>query len=90
MRRIIWQRVWRAFESLARGVTILHVNFAAVLDRVDAVLAVGGWRSAVVGGVALAACGHPRLTLDLDMVTESAAQDTMVSSLEAEGYAGGL
>jgi hypothetical protein len=62
------------------------VNFAGALDRVDAVLAAGGWRSAVVGGVALAACGHTRMTLDLDIVTESAAQDTLVPSLEAEGY----
>lgn len=69
-----------------RRVTILHVNFAGVLDRVDAVLTAGGWRSAVVGGVALAACGHQRMTLDLDIVTESGAQDTLVSSLEAEGY----
>jgi len=62
------------------------VNFAGVLDRVDAVLGAGGWRSAVAGGVALAACGHPRLTLDLDIVTESGAQDTLVSSLESAGY----
>jgi hypothetical protein len=63
------------------------VNFAGVLDRVEAALAAGGWRSAVAGGVALAAYGHPRMTLDLDIVTEAAAQDTLVSTLERAGYA---
>jgi len=29
---------------------------------------------AVIGGVALAAYGHPRLTLDLDVVTDAGAQ----------------
>ena len=69
-----------------RPVTILRVNFAGALDRVDAVLGAGGWRSAVAGGVALTAYGHPRLTLDLDIVTESGAQDTLVSSLASAGY----
>jgi hypothetical protein len=63
------------------------VNFVGVLDRVEAALATGGWRSAVAGGVALAAYGHPRMTLDLDIVTEAAAQDTLVSTLERAGYA---
>ena len=62
------------------------MNFAGVLDRVDAMLMAGDWRWAVVGGVALAACGHARLTLDLEIVTESGAQDTLVPSLEAAGY----
>ena len=48
-------------------------------------LMAGDWRWAVVGGVALAACGHPRLTLDLEIVTESGAQDTLVPSLGAAG-----
>lgn len=80
------QSQWLAVSFRLWRVTILHVNFAGVLDRVDAVLTAGGWRSAVVGGVALAACGHPRMTLDLDIVTESGAQNTLVSSLDAEGY----
>jgi hypothetical protein len=63
------------------------VNFAGVLDRVEAMLAPGAWRWATAGGVALSAYGHPRLTLDLDIVTERAAQDTVVASLEAAGYA---
>lgn len=63
------------------------MNFAAALDRVETALAPGGWQWAVAGGIALAAYGNPRLTLDLDIVTESAAQDALVSVLEAAGYA---
>jgi hypothetical protein len=50
------------------------------------VLAAGGWPSAVAGGVALAAYGNPRLTIDLDIVTESGAQPDLVTALEAAGY----
>ena len=45
------------------------MDFVGVLDRVDAFLTGHGWRFAVVGGVALAVYGNPRLTLDLDIVT---------------------
>jgi hypothetical protein len=62
------------------------VNFAAALDRVEGILSEGRWRSAVAGGVALAAYGNPRLTLDLDVVTEAAAQLALVAALEAAGY----
>jgi hypothetical protein len=63
------------------------VNFAASLDRVERILAAGSWRSAVAGGVALAAYGNPRLTLDLDIVAEATAQDVLIAALEADGYA---
>jgi hypothetical protein len=62
------------------------VNFADALDRVDGVLAAGPWQSAVAGGVALAAYGNPRLTLDLDIVTEAAAQPSLIAALEGAGY----
>jgi hypothetical protein len=62
------------------------VNFVAAIDRVEATLATGHWRSAVAGGLALAAYGNPRLTLDLDMVTEAPAQPALVPALEAIGY----
>jgi hypothetical protein len=62
------------------------VNFAASIDRVEQILASGPWRSAVAGGVALAAYGNPRLTLDLDIITEALAQDSLVAALEAAGY----
>lgn len=45
-----------------------------------------GYRSAIVGGVAMAAYGLARTTLDLDLVTEAAAQDELVAQLESMGY----
>ena len=62
------------------------VDFVGVLDRVDAFLTERGWRFAVAGGVALAVYGNPRLTLDLDVVTEAAAQDALVTWMEGAGY----
>jgi hypothetical protein len=56
----------------------------------DAVLTFLGqerFRAAVIGGVALAAYGNPRLTLDLDIVTDAAAQERVVEFMEARGYA---
>ncbi len=43
-------------------------------------------RWAVIGGVAMAAYGLPRTTLDLDFVADRSAQDAIVSHLEAQGY----
>jgi hypothetical protein len=62
------------------------VDFAAELRAVHDFLDVRGFRSAVIGGVALAAYGHPRMTLDLDVVTESAAQDALVTFMESRGF----
>lgn len=62
------------------------MNFGEALDRVGTMLPAGTWPWAVAGGVALSAYGYPRITLDLDIVTEAAAQDTVVSGLEAAGY----
>ena len=41
---------------------------------------------AVIGGVALAAYGYPRMTLDLDVVTDAAAQAHIVEMMEARGF----
>lgn len=62
------------------------VDFVATIDRIEALLAPGHWRWAVAGGVALAAYGNPRMTLDVDVVTERAAQPVLVPALEAKGY----
>jgi hypothetical protein len=62
------------------------VDFATELDEVRTFVADRGFRLAVIGGVALAAYGHPRLTLDLDVVTESAAQDALVARMEEAGF----
>jgi hypothetical protein len=42
---------------------------------------------AVIGGVALAAYGSPRMTLDVDLVTDSHAQDALVAFMESQGFA---
>jgi hypothetical protein len=62
------------------------VDFARELDVVQGFLEKERFRIAVIGGVALAAYGHPRLTLDLDVVTESAAQDALVRFMESQGF----
>jgi hypothetical protein len=62
------------------------VDFVRALDEVATFLARQEHRFAVAGGVALAAYGHPRLTLDLDIVTDAAAQPALVTFLETEGY----
>lgn len=63
------------------------MDFVGVLDRVDAFLTERGWRFALVGGVALAVYGNPRLTLDLDIATEGDAQEALVTWMETAGYA---
>lgn len=62
------------------------VDFVGTIDRIEGLLAPGHWRWAIAGGVALAAYGHPRMTLDIDIVTERAAQETLVPAVEAHGY----
>ena len=62
------------------------MDFAATLATVESFLSERGYRSALVGGVALAAYGLARTTLDLDFVTELAAQDGLVGFLEEKGY----
>jgi hypothetical protein len=62
------------------------VDFARELDVVEGFLAMGRFRVAVIGGVALTAYGHPRMTLDLDVVTEAAAQETVIAFMESQGF----
>jgi len=62
------------------------VDFARELDVVQAFLAGERFRVAVIGGVALAAYGHPRMTLDLDVVTEAAAQEALVAFMQSQGF----
>jgi hypothetical protein len=62
------------------------VDFARELDVLERFLAMGRFRLAVIGGVALTAYGHPRMTLDLDLVTEASAQETLVAFLESQGF----
>jgi hypothetical protein len=62
------------------------VDFAAEFRVVSSFLTGRGYRVAVIGGVALAAYGHPRLTLDLDLVTERAAAAEVVTLMESRGF----
>lgn len=62
------------------------MDFAATLESVRAFLASRGYRQALVGGVAMAAYGLARTTLDLDLVTDAAAQAELVEFLEGKGY----
>jgi Nucleotidyl transferase AbiEii toxin, Type IV TA system len=62
------------------------VDFARELGVVEAFLHQAGFRLAVIGGVALTAYGHPRMTLDLDVVTEAAAQDALIGFMESQGF----
>lgn len=62
------------------------MDFAGVLGRVEAFLTERHWRFALAGGVALGVYGNLRLTLDLDIVTEAAAQEALVAWMESAGY----
>jgi hypothetical protein len=62
------------------------VDFAAVLTDLQTYLDQLGCRYALVGGLAMAAYGLPRTTLDLDLVVDGACQDGLIRSLETAGY----
>lgn len=62
------------------------MDFAAVLASLQTFLEERGWRYALGGGLAMAAYGLPRTTLDLDLVVDGAAQDDLVRYLESLGY----
>ncbi len=62
------------------------MDFGIVLGVVSDFLNEKGYRYAVIGGVALAAYGLPRTTVDLDLVVESSAQEDLIRFLEPKGY----
>lgn len=62
------------------------MDFARVIAAVSAFLKDRGYPFAVIGGVSMAVYGMPRTTLDLDVVTDSAAQDGLIGFLEGHGY----
>lgn len=62
------------------------MDFGQALRTVSGFLGERGWRHAVIGGVALAAYGLGRSTLDLDFVVEAEARDDLVRFLESLGY----
>lgn len=62
------------------------MDFAATLTSLGTFLEQHRIRHALVGGVALAAYGLPRTTLDLDLVVEGRHQDRVVEQMEEMGY----
>jgi hypothetical protein len=62
------------------------MNFARVLETIATFLHEKGQPYAVIGGVALAAYGLSRTTLDLDLALDAASQDDVVRFLESLGY----
>ena len=62
------------------------MDFGAVLEDLADFLAERGHLWAVVGGVALAAYGLARTTLDLDIVLDLSAQEDLLGFLESRGY----
>jgi len=63
------------------------MDFAAVLDRLAAFLEERRQPYAVVGGVALAAYGIVRTTIDLDLAVDRSVQEELVRFMETLGYA---
>jgi hypothetical protein len=62
------------------------MNFARVLETIATFLHEKGQPYAVIGGVALAAYGLARTTLDLDLALDAASQEDVVRFLESLGY----
>lgn len=85
---ILWSAGGLALCAVERHVLCHNqlVDFEGELSNVGGFLQSKGFRCAVIGGVALAAYGHPRMTLDLDIVTESSAQDALVAFMESRGF----
>lgn len=62
------------------------MDFVAGLDLITGFLGRRAGRSAVIGGIALAAYGNPRTTIDLDFIVEGNLQDELIAFLEAKGF----
>ena len=62
------------------------MDFTRAIDLVHGFLAEHGIDHALIGGLALAAYGLPRTTLDLDLAIEGQHQDTVITFLEGAGY----
>jgi hypothetical protein len=62
------------------------MDFGRTLALVAGFLEPRGIPYAVIGGVALAAYGSGRMTLDLDFITEARIQDELVRFLESQGF----
>ncbi len=75
-----------ARNASATAAILTVVDFATVLSDLRAFLDAKGCRYALVGGLAMAAYGLPRMTLDLDLAVEGSCQDDLVRHVEGVGY----
>jgi hypothetical protein len=62
------------------------VDFARVLGLLATHLRGSEQPFALIGGLAIAAYGYARNTLDLDLAVDASAQDPLIAHLEALGY----
>jgi len=62
------------------------MDFTRALALVNGFTAAAGIRTALIGGLAMAAHGLPRTTFDLDMAVDGDRQDELIAFLETEGY----
>ena len=62
------------------------MDFGKVLKTVSEFLSERRYQYGVVGGIALAAYGLPRMTVDLDFVVELRAQEELIRFAESLGY----
>ena len=62
------------------------MDFERVIGSLTAFLNEGGHPFALIGGLAMAAYGMVRMTLDVDLVTSADSQDALVEFLESMGY----
>ncbi len=63
------------------------MDFGTVLRTVSAFMESKEYRFALIGGVALAAYGFARTTLDLDLVVEARGRDDLIAFIESLGFA---
>lgn len=62
------------------------MDFVGTLARIAAFLDEDGQRYALIGGLALAAYGNVRSTLDLDLAVDGDAQDGLIRFMESLGF----
>lgn len=62
------------------------MDFASAFKMTAGFLEERGFPVAVIGGLAMAAYGMPRTTLDIDFVAPGESQDGLIAFLETQGY----
>ena len=62
------------------------MDLSTTLVKIATILEENDFRYALIGGLALAAYGHPRSTLDIDFAVEFEHQDRIIGFMESQGY----